>query len=83
MKKIRRPDKNPDGGQKMTGKTRTKKSKFRRKLKNFILMTVTNLSLAAMIIVVATGEFTATTLIVGVAAVVWILLFYIANAVAV
>lgn len=67
----------------MTGKTRTKKSKFRRKLKNFILMTVTNLSLAAMIIVVATGEFTATTLIVGVAAVVWILLFYIANAVAV
>ena len=67
----------------MTGKTRSKKSKFRRKLKNFILMAVTNLSLAAMIIVVAAGEFTPTTLIVGVAAVVWILLFYIANAVAV
>lgn len=66
----------------MTGKTRSKKSKFRRKIKNFILMTVTNLALAAMIIVVAAGEFTATTLIVGVAAVVWILLFYVANAVA-
>lgn len=67
----------------MTRKTRSKKSKFRRKLKNFVLLTVTNLSLAAMIIVVAAGEFTATTLIVGVAAVVWILLFYVANAVAV
>ena len=67
----------------MTGKTRSKKSKFRRKLKNFILMGITNLALAAMIIVVAAGEFTATTLIVGVASVIWILLFYVANAVAV
>ena len=66
----------------MTGKTRRRKSKFRRKLKNFVLLTVTNLSLAAMIIVVAAGEFTATTLIIGVAAVTWILLFYVANAVA-
>lgn len=45
-------------------------------------MAITNAALAAMMIVVAAGEFTATTLIVGVAAVVWILLFYIANAVA-
>lgn len=81
--KIRRPDEIRMGDKKMTEyKTRRRKSKFRRKVKNVILMAITYAALAAAVIVVAMGVFTVATVSVAVASVIWIWLFYIANAVA-